>query len=228
MAISGGGDHKKKKACKPREKIGNGPNPAPGIPTCFKDMIEQMGGSDLRMIIQKGLTETDLSRSHNRLSMPSTLWISAELQSSEFLMMLENNGNNINVSLPIIDANLKVWESVSLRMWKMTKTLLVIAGEWNNVAAANALKVKDVVQIWCFKFIETGRYGLAMVKIESDNNINNVNTDDISLSLLCCPILMTVAILLMSQEFSHTCPTQLIIVLVLPQISLHPPPISIS
>ncbi|CAM8906066.1 unnamed protein product [Rhodiola kirilowii] len=78
------------------------------------------------------------------------------------LMMFEN-GKNVRV--PMIDTKMKVWECVSVRRWKMKKAMFVIADVWNKLAAQNELKVKDVVQIWCFKFIQTGRHGLAMSKL---------------------------------------------------------------
>ncbi|KAL9689350.1 hypothetical protein QQ045_009734 [Rhodiola kirilowii] len=155
-------DHVKKmkrRSRKPREKIDDGPNPSPGIPTRLRNMIEKMGGSECRLIIQKGLRPTDLSKNHSRLSMPSTEW---DFLSAVELMMFEN-GKNVRV--PMIDTKMKVWECVSVRRWKMKKTMFVIADVWNKLAAENELKVKDVVQIWCFKFIQTGRHGLAMVKI---------------------------------------------------------------
>lgn len=158
---------KKKKSCKPRkprETIYNGPNPNPNIPIEFMNMIENLGGTDLRLIIQKGLCGTDLSKSHGRLSLPSSQWIAEQdLFDYEF----RNSGNNC-VSLPLIDTKMRLWESVSLKKWKLSKAIIVISGEWNDVAAVNGLKIKDVVQIWCFKFVETGRFGLAMVKIENE------------------------------------------------------------
>uniref|UniRef100_A0A7N0UVT3 B3 domain-containing protein n=1 Tax=Kalanchoe fedtschenkoi TaxID=63787 RepID=A0A7N0UVT3_KALFE len=160
-----GVDRKKQKACKPRkpkEKIHGGPNPPPGIPTAFQHAIQNMGGTDWRLIIQKGLHDTDLSRAHNRLSMPSKQWVTAE-----FLTVFENGDN---VCFPMIDANMKVWESVTLRRWNMKKTMFVLAGDWSKLAAANHLRVKDVVQIWCFRFAQTGKHGLAMVKIETVNS----------------------------------------------------------
>uniref|UniRef100_A0A7N0VHU0 TF-B3 domain-containing protein n=1 Tax=Kalanchoe fedtschenkoi TaxID=63787 RepID=A0A7N0VHU0_KALFE len=201
---------KKEKAFKPRkqkEKINNGPNPPSGIPIAFKNAIQELGGTDWRLIIQKGLHETDLSSSHNRLSMPSKQCLTTA-HDCLATMFDENGGDNNNICFPLIDTNFKVWESVTLRRWNMNKTIFVLAGDWNKLAAANNLRVQDVVQIWCFTFTHTGKHGLAMVKIEAAANSHTPSIMCNNYSSVAPPAASTDSHIFNSSAASHDGPYQ--------------------
>uniref|UniRef100_A0A2N9FYE5 Uncharacterized protein n=1 Tax=Fagus sylvatica TaxID=28930 RepID=A0A2N9FYE5_FAGSY len=48
-----------------------GPDPPPDLPTQFRDKINELQGSDLKLVIQKQLSETDMKSHFARLSLPN-------------------------------------------------------------------------------------------------------------------------------------------------------------
>ncbi|GFY95265.1 hypothetical protein Acr_10g0006500 [Actinidia rufa] len=124
--------------------------PPPTLPQQFKDRIRELNGTDVKLVIEKGLSRTDMKDNENRLAM---LLLQVRL---EFLTDEEN--------LFLRD----------MRRWEMRKKKgkssysYVFIGEWNKVRYRNKLKEGMIVQVWLFRR-EDGGLGFALVIVGEDS-----------------------------------------------------------
>ncbi|KAK4748559.1 hypothetical protein SAY87_015145 [Trapa incisa] len=133
------------------------------LPSEFYRMLQEIGGVELKLIMEKPLTTSDLNRGLGRLSFPSDNLLS-DFLSPEEQEHLENR-REVPVVV-VIEPSLEV-SSLALKSWKMSKGLVhVVTGGWNRVAHSpnNRLQKKDIIQVWSFR---TGtRLGMALVKVK--------------------------------------------------------------
>nr|KJB47876.1 hypothetical protein B456_008G045700 [Gossypium raimondii] len=123
----------------------------PCLPQRFKEMIKCMDGSEEKLIIQKALYKTDLSKHHGRLSIPMNR-VEVEFLTDEELKQSSKEG----IEALVIEPCLKT-RDMSLRIWDMPKptgrfsSLYVLVTGWKSVVESNDLKVGDVIQVWSFR-----------------------------------------------------------------------------
>ncbi|KAI4356453.1 hypothetical protein L6164_000475 [Bauhinia variegata] len=129
--------------------------------------INELGGTEITLLIQKSLFWTDLSQQHNRLSMPIKQMKTDETFLREFeLQLLEIKENRYEMIVPLLQpSSLKVWESeIILARWKMNNiSMYILRGTWFRMAKANDLKKNDVVQVWSFRV--EGQLWIALIKL---------------------------------------------------------------
>ncbi|XP_047320335.1 B3 domain-containing protein At1g05930-like [Impatiens glandulifera] len=169
-------DHKKRKTT----KVDNSPSPVSGVfneasspipkkkqkkfdystakslPSSVLDKINQLGGDGVILIIQKTLCLTDLSNHHRRVSLPKS---QMKPGSTTFLNpverdFLDSDGDEngrpklivgfIEPSGSMDEITLGTWNMGENRMYNLMHT-------WNNVVAANKLKVGTSIQLWAFR-----------------------------------------------------------------------------
>ncbi|MED6163089.1 hypothetical protein PIB30_076549 [Stylosanthes scabra] len=94
------------------------------LPQNFKNVISDMGGSRITLLIEKTLYKSDLDRQQNLDTVNAEI---TELTLVKWFMPKENG-------------------SVS--------TSYILRSNWMNVAEANILKKDDVVQVWSFRVQE--------------------------------------------------------------------------
>jgi hypothetical protein len=97
----------------------------PSLPLAFKEKIEQMNGVDVNLVIQKELTMSDVKGDNNRFNIP----IDKMIEESILLTPLERLSFNISVSM--LDHNLRIWDNMYLKKWKLGKsevTILLVDG----------------------------------------------------------------------------------------------------
>ncbi|GKV30526.1 hypothetical protein SLEP1_g39329 [Rubroshorea leprosula] len=75
--------------------------PPPNMPPEFKNLIEEMGGSEEKLLIQKILFKTDLSKSHNRLQIPENQ-VMADFLTEEEERKLDEKGLNVELIEPCL------------------------------------------------------------------------------------------------------------------------------
>lgn len=122
------------------------------LPTEFRARIEQMNGSKIYLVIQKGLFYSDISDTHARLSIPVN-----QVVSTEFLTDDEKRGiEGCKINVKLIEPSLQVSE-LRFTKWKMPKgggkysyNYALISG-WKNVKNKNRLQEGDTVQVWSFR-----------------------------------------------------------------------------
>jgi hypothetical protein len=128
------------------------PNPPPDLPEDLKNRIKAVGGTEVVMVIQKRLTDTDLQEGHNRLSMPFGKIDRGFLREEEKDLLAEQQ----IMEVPFLEPSREVSKMI-LRQWDMgknsgkTSSMYVLRTNWNDAAKKNVLKANDVVQVWSFR-----------------------------------------------------------------------------
>ncbi|KAK4785923.1 hypothetical protein SAY86_002612 [Trapa natans] len=99
------------------------------IPSEVYRMLQEIGGVELKLIMEKPLTIIDLNRGLGRLSFPFGNLFSDFLRPEE----QEHLENRRDVPVIVIEPSLEV-SSLTLKSWKMSKGLVhVVIGGWNRV-----------------------------------------------------------------------------------------------
>jgi hypothetical protein len=138
----------------------------PCMPTEFKNRIMGLQGSDINLVIQKVLTDTDMKGSQDRLSIPRGQ-IRYDFLSSEEQVSLEEkqaDGKHFKVmEVPLIEPSLKE-SSIFLKKWKLGNSCsYTLSSPWINIAKRNGVKSGNDVQLWSFRVNQ--RPHLALVKL---------------------------------------------------------------
>ncbi|XP_059433474.1 B3 domain-containing protein At1g05920-like [Corylus avellana] len=142
------------------------PNPPPDMPEEIKNHIKGVNGSELFMVIQKRLTDTDLMPDHSRLSIPFGKINRGFLKERERYLL----DQQISLEVPFYEPSHKV-SKIILRQWNMGKdsgkssSMYALRTHWNAVAKANGLKAKDVIQVWSFRVGDGQKLCLALVVV---------------------------------------------------------------
>ncbi|KAH7543339.1 hypothetical protein FEM48_Zijuj02G0173800 [Ziziphus jujuba var. spinosa] len=148
--------------------------PQPELPTEVKNVIERLGGSDAKLVIEKEVYGTDLHPHHDRISIPKNQ-VRVEFLNDQERNEIENNdGIRVRVIEPCLRETI-----LSLRQWQLRSSIsYVLNGGWKYVAARaeNQLKVKDKVQVWSFRV--NGELRLAVVKLPRGNLEGGQDSND--------------------------------------------------
>ncbi|KAJ0078846.1 hypothetical protein Patl1_23104 [Pistacia atlantica] len=123
------------------------------MPERFRAIVESMNGSDIRFVIQKALTKTELSHRNNRLSLPNKQIKTNSFLSDEEKDMLDakaNNGIRVLLATPFEKS-----VRVTFTKWRMRSTFVynIIGTCFKEVVddADNRLKVGKMVRLWLFQ-----------------------------------------------------------------------------
>ncbi|RYQ99695.1 hypothetical protein HN51_050104 [Arachis hypogaea] len=137
------------------------------LPQNFKNLISDMGGSKITLLIEKTLYQSDLNPQQNRLSIPSQ-----QVKDKDFLLPteLEILEEKKGIKVKLIQPSLEITE-LTLIKWFMHKgpesekvsISYVLRSNWVKVAKANNLEKDDVVQVWSFRVDE--KLCMAIVKL---------------------------------------------------------------
>ncbi|KAE8008250.1 hypothetical protein FH972_004780 [Carpinus fangiana] len=144
------------------------PDQPPCMPTELKDRIMGLQGSDIKLVIQKVLTDTDMKGSQDRLSIPRGQmrydFLSREEQVS--LEKKEADGKHFKgMEVPLIEPGLKE-SSIFLKKWKLGSSCsYMLSNPWINIAGRNGLKSGNSVQLWSFRVNQ--RPHLALIKLQN-------------------------------------------------------------
>ncbi|KAI6699281.1 hypothetical protein NL676_013605 [Syzygium grande] len=133
-----------------------------------------MRGRDLRLVVEKELSATDMNRSQSRLSIPKLLVLQGFLSDQEIRTLDSKQG--IKVSL--IDPCLEVHHGLRLKKWSYgSKTFsYVLTERWNAVAhpyKPNGLEKDGIVQLWSFRVDGNLRFCLTKVEAPVLGNENS-------------------------------------------------------
>ncbi|TYI45804.1 hypothetical protein E1A91_D13G063900v1 [Gossypium mustelinum] len=145
-----------------------GLEPPSNMPQSFNDCIQDLGGSEIKIIIQKFLQVTDLMSQQNRLS------ISLKQIKSTFLNEDEERMLNAKrqMALAFVEPCLSV-STVNLAKWNIGSSLsYIINGDYSKVLKNNrdSLKPNAVVQIWLFRVQPNLQLGFALIKVIDGEN----------------------------------------------------------
>ncbi|OWM77966.1 hypothetical protein CDL15_Pgr018535 [Punica granatum] len=132
----------------------------PGLPMVVLSTIQSMGGSNVKLILQKKLTCSDMKADQGRFLLPRCRVLANFLGQEEW-QRLKSGGN---ICVPVIEPCLRV-STLSLRRWKMSSShVFVLNTGWNKIThdPENGLVEDDVVQVWSYRV--EGRLCFAIVK----------------------------------------------------------------
>ncbi|KAK6911193.1 B3 domain-containing protein At2g31720-like [Dillenia turbinata] len=118
------------------------------IPADFKERILGIGGFALKYLMTKRLFQTDLSESHNRLSLPLTRIKADFLSEKEKGGVMRYGGEGLDVVL--IEPSLEKC-MVRFKLWKMPYLAYVFISAWGSVRSRNRLREGQLLQVWSFR-----------------------------------------------------------------------------
>ncbi|XP_057962215.1 B3 domain-containing protein At1g32030-like [Malania oleifera] len=120
--------------------------------------ITQIGGTEIILVIQKRLSDTDVSKSHNRLSIPLRQAKAEFLTAQEKDSLGQRIGKKVNgMGVPMMVEPDLEFMTVTLKRWDMkkdtgkTSSSYVLVSEWNKIVEKNGLKKEDDIQLWSFR-----------------------------------------------------------------------------
>ncbi|KAF3439327.1 hypothetical protein FNV43_RR17604 [Rhamnella rubrinervis] len=132
----------------------------PNLPTSFVNLIQAMGGSEVKLVIEKNLFKSDLDKGLNRLSIPCSQikneFLSQQEKEKMALRTMQNDGkHHQGLDVWVIEPCLNL-STLCLKKWDFnSSSSYVLIKNWNNVADKNKLKPKMTVQLWSFRLITT-------------------------------------------------------------------------
>jgi hypothetical protein len=140
----------------------------PSMPTELKDKIMGLHGWDVRLVIQKKLTTTDMEDSQDRLSIPRGQMRAEFLTREEEAELEEKDSDGIHLKglkVPLIEPSLKE-SAIFLKKWKLgSSSTYMLSSPWKKVANKNGLRKGNIVQLWSFRVDH--KPCLALIKLQN-------------------------------------------------------------
>ncbi|XP_022747907.1 putative B3 domain-containing protein At2g27410 [Durio zibethinus] len=150
-----------------------GLEPPPDMPEAFKNCIENLGGTEIMLVIQKFIQVSDLDPRENRLSMTENQVISKFLSEAED----ERLGKKQSIEAVFVEPCLEV-SMLRLTKWRIgAGWSYVFKSQWGKIVKKNAdsLKPKAVVQVWSFRIEPESKVGFAMIKVRDGEDGHVIN-----------------------------------------------------
>jgi hypothetical protein len=142
------------------------PDRPPCMPTEFKDKIMGLQGSDIKLVIQKELTITDMKASQDRLSIPRCQMRYDFLSREEQVSLEEKEADGIHfkgMEVALIEPGLQV-STIFLKKWKLgSSSCYMLSKPWIKVAERNQLESSNTIQLWSFRVDQKPH--LALIKL---------------------------------------------------------------
>ncbi|KAA0046321.1 putative B3 domain-containing protein [Cucumis melo var. makuwa] len=141
----------------------------PSMPVAMRDRILEMGGYEIRLVIQKQLTDTDLNKNHGRLSM-NTKQLSFDFATEEETKLLseQENKNKRGINVMMLDDVLEE-RMLCLKKWKIgSGEVYCLMTRWNLMVEERGFKGGEEIQVWSFRKddeYEAHRLCFALVKL---------------------------------------------------------------
>lgn len=120
-------------------------NPPPDLPQKFKDLIRTLGGTNVKLVVQKPITLSDTAVHLGRLTIPNKQIIERDFVS-------ERNFRRTGCSL--IQPCLEIRRDLRFNRWRMGNSFVyALMTNWMKVFyyERNQLEVGSTVQLWSFR-----------------------------------------------------------------------------
>ncbi|KAK9078991.1 hypothetical protein SSX86_000660 [Deinandra increscens subsp. villosa] len=116
----------------------------------------EMRGSDIKLVIEKVVYESDTLKAFNRFIMPiNQLSNNDFLKPHEIHILTNTKESNRGIDVSLLGPTLKMYEKpMRLKMWRMGNSVnYVFATAWHAFWAENEqyLKKESKIQIWSFR-----------------------------------------------------------------------------
>lgn len=123
------------------------------MPIDLKKRVMELRGRDVKMVIEKKLTNEDLKTNSNRFLMPKNK-VRAGFLSEEEENIVQKKEDGLRVQgmeVSLIEPSLNK-STIWLKKWKVGKDMsYVLSSQWISVATRNGLAVNDVIKLWSFR-----------------------------------------------------------------------------
>ncbi|KAJ0452429.1 putative DNA-binding pseudobarrel domain superfamily [Helianthus annuus] len=133
----------------------------------------EMGGLDMKLVIQKVLYESDMKKDQSRLKMPILqLKTPHKFLTDEEIRMIDESKDGMEVR--VVGAKLRMYERpLWLKKWHLKQTdNYVLKTNWNKFVADNDVLKKDtMIQVWAFR--KNRKLCFAIVPVERPYVVNN-------------------------------------------------------
>ncbi|GFZ16723.1 hypothetical protein Acr_25g0011320 [Actinidia rufa] len=147
------------------------PAPAPQLPAHFRANIEGLNGSEIVLVFQKKLFDSDVSKGQCRLLMPHKQIKTHGFLTPEERDSLNKIGERIqHKEVRLIDPSCQKEWVVSLKIWEMGKSnnhhvnyMYSLGKNWYKIVQSNGLKTGMIVQLWAFRVESNLRFALVKV-----------------------------------------------------------------
>ncbi|KAA0046403.1 putative B3 domain-containing protein [Cucumis melo var. makuwa] len=141
----------------------------PSMPVTMRDRILEMGGYEIRLVIQKQLTDTDLNKNHGRLSMnKKQLSFDFATEEEGKLLSEQENKNKKGINVMILDDVLEE-RMLCLKKWKIGNgEVYCLMTKWNLMVEKRGFESGEEIQVWSFRKddeYEAHRLCFALVKL---------------------------------------------------------------
>lgn len=151
----------KRQRIKPRARVTRRAGPQP--PPCFQDKIDGLNGQDLKLVIEKKLTKTDVKPYFARLAIPKGQMRNDFLSQEDHTILEQREATGINykgMEVPLIEPSLAE-STIVLKKWKLgrSKSYMLSSG-WPKVVVDNGLEANNIIQLWSFKVNKSPHFAL--------------------------------------------------------------------
>ncbi|KAK7284664.1 hypothetical protein RJT34_19414 [Clitoria ternatea] len=123
------------------------------LPIKFKNHINELNGYDVKFVMEKTLSVTDVNKNNSRLSIPPKETKCKFLSEAECASLdtRKETGGVYTMQVVVFDPYLREFPS-ELKKWNMTTTsILNLTKNWFEVVKANDFKINDILQLWSFR-----------------------------------------------------------------------------
>ncbi|XP_071708959.1 B3 domain-containing protein At2g32645-like [Rutidosis leptorrhynchoides] len=131
----------------------------------LKKFIEnEMNGSEINVLIQKHITESDTRRNLNRLNMPMLQVLTHDFLTEDEKHYLDMN---MEIEVPLVGPNLRMYEELmDLKVWSMSSSKnYVLKRCWFDFWEKNEVDLKEgeLIQVWSFRIENRLCFAIACV-----------------------------------------------------------------
>ncbi|KAJ1385031.1 hypothetical protein SESBI_42023 [Sesbania bispinosa] len=134
-------------------KKSTSPPPQPDLPDQFMNRIRELDGSDVRYVMYKKLSNTDVNVNNNRLSMTSKQ-IRCDLfteREKAILCSTDEDNRPVGLEVVVLDPSLREFD-ITLKKWDMQSTSVYnLVKNWKLILSQNNLQVDHEFHIWYFR-----------------------------------------------------------------------------
>ncbi|KAJ9168722.1 hypothetical protein P3X46_020215 [Hevea brasiliensis] len=151
---------------------------APDLPSELRRKIEEMDGTELELVIMKQLSQTDLSKNHNRISMPVKQIINEFLSMEEKEKLNHRDGKRLK-GIDVMVVGPSESDDVTkmcLKKWDMnSSSSYALVSGWYSLVKANKelLKENAIAQFWSFRIKGELWFRLVIARERVQDNVDN-------------------------------------------------------
>ncbi|OMO85197.1 hypothetical protein COLO4_21702 [Corchorus olitorius] len=137
------------------------------MPENFRKCIEELGGIDINLVMHKVIYDTDLSKTHSRLSMTIKKFLNKFFSDDEERKFMRDKESK---EVKLVEPCLRV-SKVNMTSWLIGGSdAFVFNNQWNQIVVNNpdTLKTMAIFQIWSFwvpRQLEKPDLGFALIKV---------------------------------------------------------------